>query len=413
MREHAAEGPAPEAATDEPIALAPASTAPLSVQGLLGIQRHAGNRAAAALVARQPTATATKLAIGAKGSAVTDLQMTLNQLDEVKTPLVVDSIFGPITQGAVREFQGAHSPLRKTGVVDADTEAAIAEAMAEEQKSEDIARKLFALGSRVYERGKYGHAYAFFTRAGELAPRPALIFSRAQALRKLGGRREEAIALYEAYLATDNPTRKADAVSALAELKSVSTGDEATDFATAKGYFTTGAGMYERGDYAHAYDEFTKASEVADRPALMFSRAQALRKLGGRREEAIALYEAYLATDNPTRKADAESALASLRVESSGDATTDLATAKTHFTKGAGLYEKGDYAHAYDEMTMAGELADRPALLFSRAQALRKLGGREGEAIALYQAYLDSGDGARKEDAEQMLALLRTHGAGP
>ena len=62
---------------------------------------------------------------------------------------------------------------------------------------------------------------------------------------------------------------------------------------------------------------------------------------------------------------------------------------------------------------MAGELADRPALLFSRAQALRKLGGREGEAIALYQAYLDSGDGARKEDAEQMLALLRTHGAGP
>ena len=82
MREHAAEGPAPEAATDEPIALAPASTAPLGVQGLLRIQRHAGNRAAAALVARQPTATATKLAIGAKGSAVTDLQMTLNQLDE-------------------------------------------------------------------------------------------------------------------------------------------------------------------------------------------------------------------------------------------------------------------------------------------------------------------------------------------
>ena len=103
------------------------------------------------------------------------------------------------------------------------------------------------------------------------------------------------------------------------------------------------------------------------------------------------------------------SALAELKSVSTGDEATDFATAKGYFTKGARMYERGDY----DEMTMAGELADRPALLFSRAQALRKLGGRREEAIALYQAYVDSGDGNRKEDAEQMLALLRTHGAGP
>jgi hypothetical protein len=63
---------------------------------------------------------------------------------------------------------------------------------------------------------------------------------------------------------------------------------------------------------------------------------------------------------------------------------------------------------------MASELADRPSLLFSRAQALRKLGGREDEAKALYEAYLAAAsDGSRKEDAELMLELLRTHGAGP
>ena len=48
----------------------------------------------------------------------------------------------------------------------------------------------------MLDRGKYGHAYDFFTRAGELADRAALLFFRAQALRRLGGRREEAIALY-------------------------------------------------------------------------------------------------------------------------------------------------------------------------------------------------------------------------
>ena len=416
MREHAAEGPATKA-TDEPVvvALPSAVAAPLTPAGLLGIQRHAGNRAAAALVARAPTATATTLAIGATGSKVTSLQMHLNMLDEVKTELAVDAIFGPITQGAVRQFQSAHPPLKATGAVDADTEAAIAEAGTEEQDQTEIARKLFALGAKAYERGKYGHAYAFFTRAGELAARPALLFSRAQALRKLGGRRTEAIALYEAYLLTENPTRKADAEAGLAELKATPTGDEATDTNTGRTHFNKGAALYERGDYAHAADEFEIAGEYADRPALLFSRAQALRKLGGRRDEAIALYEAYLATDSPTRKADAESALAELRTTPSGDSDADAATAKSHFNKGAAQYERGKFGHAYDQFTMAGELADRPALLFSRAQALRKLGGRESEAIALYEQYIEAaGEGGnRVEDAQQMLELLRTHGAAP
>jgi tetratricopeptide (TPR) repeat protein len=412
MREHAAEGSAPVATDEAPAAAA--KPLALTPTGLLGLQRQAGNRAVAALLARAPVAEApSKLQWGSQGSAVTALQMDLNLLDEVKTPLAVDSIYGPITTKAVKEFQAAHPPLKATGVAGADTLAAIAEAKGEEQSQTDVARKLFMLGAKAYDKGKYGHAYAFFTRAHELAPRAGLVFSRAQALRKLGGRREEAIALYEEYLASDNPERKADAESALAELKVTKTGDEAVDTAAGKGHFMKGAGYYEHGDYAHAYDEFTMAGELADRPALLFSRAQALRKLGGRREEAIALYQAYLATDNPARKADAEANLAELQTSPTGDEAADTATGKAHFMKGAAQYEKGKFAHAYDQFTMAGELADRPALLFSRAQALRRLGGREAEAMALYEAYIESGAGERLEDAKQMLELLRTHGAAP
>src|SRR4051794_22584375 len=294
MREHAAEGPAPEATEDVVSTLAPPaplSAPPLTVQGLLGIQRRAGNRAAAALVARAPTATADgTLSMGATGSAVTALQMHLNLLDEVKTELVTDGIYGPITTSAVRQFQSAHPPLKGTGAADAETQAAIAEAMKEDQNQEDVGRKLFALGGRSYERGKYGHAYAFFTRAGELADRPGIIFSRAQALRRLGGRREEAIALYAAYLAGGQAERAKDAEAALADLRTPGkTGDEDADRATAKKIFDHGAALYEAHDFAHAYDEFSRAGELYDRPGITFSRAQALRRLGGRSEEAIAL----------------------------------------------------------------------------------------------------------------------------
>jgi peptidoglycan hydrolase-like protein with peptidoglycan-binding domain len=419
MREHAAEGSAPEA-TEEAVAVAPPAalpvTAPLTVQGLLGIQRHAGNRAAAALVARAPTATKDgTLAMGATGSAVTALQMHLNLLDEVKTELVTDGIYGPITTSAVRQFQSAHPPLKATGAADSETQAAIAEALKEDQNQEDIGRKLFNLGGRSYERGKYGHAYAFFTRAGELADRPGITFSRAQALRRLGGRREEAIALYEQYLATGHGVRDADAKAALKELKTPDkTGDDAKDTATAKSIFTHGGALYEAGDFAHAYDEFSRAGEMADRPGIIFSRAQALRRMGGRREEAIALYEQYLARGDGTRKKDAEAALQELRApEATGDEAKDTATAKKIFNKGGALYESGDYAHAYDEFTRASELADRPGVLFSRAQALRRMGGRESEAMALYQQYIDLGEGSRLEDAKQMLALLQSHGAAP
>jgi len=414
MRERVTDGPVEEIApapTVAPAAPSPVPAAPLSVRTVMSVQRHAGNRAAAALVARE-VATDAGLRIGARSGKVLELQMHLNQLDEVATELVPDSIFGPITRRAVKEFQAAHPPLKSSGVADPATLAEISAALEDPQAPEALARKLFALGSRAYDRRSFGHAYAYFTRAGELVDRPALVFSRAQALRKLGGRREEAIALYHAYLDSGHGARDKDARAGLAELETSPTGDEAADTATARKIFQHGSALYERSDYAHAYDEMTRAGELADRPALVFSRAQALRRLGGRREEAIALYKQYLASGHGDRDADARAALAKLETSPTGDEATDTASARKIFDHGSSLYEQGDYGHAYDEMTRAGELADRPALLFSRAQALRRLGGREDEAIALYEQYIAEGDGARLEDAERMLELLRTHGSG-
>ena len=414
MREHAAEGPAPEV-TEDTTAVPLARSALLTPAGVLGLQRQAGNRVTTALLAREPVAASPALRSGSKGKPVLRLQMHLNLLDEVKKELEVDSLYGPITTGAVREFQAAHPPLKATGVADAATLAAIEEARGEEQDQEAIARKIFNLGGAAYERGKYGHAYGFFTRAYELAPRPGLLFSRAQALRRLGGRRKEAIALYEAYLETGHGVRDADATAALADLRTPeSTGNAAADEATARAIFNKGGALYEAGDYAHAADEFDRAAEMSGRPGVIFSEAQALKKLGGRREDAIALYEQYLATGHGVRDADANKALAELRTPAkTGDEAADEATARAIFNKGGALYEAGDYGHAADEFARAAEMSGRPGVVFSEAQALRKLGGRTEDAIGLYEQYLETGHGVRDEDAELYLEILRTHGAAP
>lgn len=56
---------------------------------------------------------------GSRGPAVEELQQRLNNApaNEVPTMLEVDGRFGPITRRAVREFQAAHPPLARDGVV--------------------------------------------------------------------------------------------------------------------------------------------------------------------------------------------------------------------------------------------------------------------------------------------------------
>jgi len=287
------------------------------------------------------------------------------------------------------------------------------EAVPEDPVAIGQAKAIFEQGAASYDNGEYGKAYDQFTLAYELTPRAGLVFSRAQALRRLGGRREEAIDLYQQYLELGESKRAAEATRFIKELQTPeSTGDLEAETAEGKTAFNAGAKLYEQGDFAHAYDEFTKAWELTHRPGLLFSRAQALRKLGGSREEAIRLYEAYIAQGDGARDAEANRYKTELSTpESTGDLDKDIEISKSIFEKGARLYEGGDYSHAYDEFTRSYELTERPTLLFSRAQALRRMGGRREEAMGLFQEYLDSGDTKRAADATALLRELRTKGA--
>jgi tetratricopeptide (TPR) repeat protein len=399
---------------DAPVQAAPAGVRSAGPHGVLALQRQAGNRATAALVLARREAEPKALREGAKGAEVILLQVHLNQLDEVDVALEADGRFGPITAKALRQFKAAHG-LDAKAEADAATLAAIGLALAEPQEPEKIAAKLFALGAAAYSRGDFAAAYDFFTRTSTLADRPGVLFSRAQALRRLGGRRAEAIALYEAYLATDAPGRAKDAESALADLRTPErTGDADKDADTARKIFAHGAKLYEQGDFAHAYDEFTRAGEVVDRPGIVFSRAQALRRLGAHGAEAVALYEEYLASTDPGRRKDAEDAIAEIQgPAATGDEAADTKAAKASFEGGAAAYAAGHFGRAGDAFHISGRLAPgRAGIIFSEAQALRRLGGHAEEAAGLYDAYVAAG-GERAGEAAALAEALRSQGAAP
>ena len=386
-------------------------------QRVLELQRSAGNAAVTRLLDVQRAdgePGRRTLRQGSTGDDVRELQSELNDRSDVTTALEVDGIFGPITAKAVRELQAANPPLVVDAVAGPQTWGVI-DAHAGPADTVTLARKVFDRGAAAYERRDFAHAYDFFVRAYELAPRPGLLFSQGQALRRLGGRREEAIACYERYLATGDAPRAAEATSYIAELKGPpATGVEEIDTAAARAAFERGAAMYEARDFAHAYDEFSKAWELSHRPGLLISRAQALRRLGGRDKEAVALYEQYLATGQATRAEEAAGYIAELRAPvPTGDEAADTAAGRAMFDKGAVYYNQGDFGHAYDEFTRAWELTHRAGLLFSRAQALRRLGGRRDEAIALYQQYIASGQATRAEEAQRHIHELQTQGAEP
>ncbi|MEZ4269454.1 MAG: peptidoglycan-binding domain-containing protein [Myxococcota bacterium] len=400
-------GLAPAAPETAPPAAEPPSKQVTDLLAILPELAGGGVAPAAAPAAPGPT-----LRRGSNGDEVVRLQSLLNHTDEVSESLAVDGIFGGLTDKAVRQFQAAHPPLACDGIVGPMTWGALSTTPVEPQDPTAVAKKLFDRGARAYDRGQFAHAYDFFTSADEHVHRPGLTFSRAQCLRKLGGRRPEAIALYEQYLAEGGGDRAADAQAALVELRGPGrTGNEAVDTTAARACFDRGAALYDAGQYAHAYDEFTKGDEASHRPGFTFSRAQSLRRLGGRREEAIALYEQYLSEGDGTRNADAMIALEELRTPTStGDVDADTAVTKALFAKGAAAYDAGDYAHAYDEFTKADELMHRSGLTFSRAQCLRKLGGRREKAIELYGQYIAEG-GDRSDEARFNMEELRTQGA--
>jgi tetratricopeptide (TPR) repeat protein len=389
----------------------PTTRAPGPQSGVLALQRSAGNRAVGELARRVAL-----LREGSSGPEVLELQMDLNALDDVETPLELDGEYGRQTAKAVREFQRSHAPLKPTGIVDPETREAITMALDAPQDKKKVAAKVFALGSSAYGRKDYAHAFDYFRRASELSDEPDLIFNQAQALRMLGGRRKEAIALYEEYVQRGTKgQRLIDALDFIGELSGPSsTGDAAKDAEMAKALHEKGLETVYSGDYRHALDYFEQASQLHDRPETVFDMALALKAMGGRREEAIAMLRRFLQGRKMTGGQLQKVFKMLDELQDPGWDGDEQTRARTAFDKGATAYRKGEWGKASDYFGQASSIIDSPDLLFNRAQALRKMGGRSEDAIALFERYLASNpQGRHRADAERALRALKQFGAMP
>jgi tetratricopeptide (TPR) repeat protein len=348
------------------------------------LQRAVAEDATGAASRPKPKAPGAILTFGSRGDDVSALQGRLNLLNDANAKLKVDGIFGRKTQAAVRAFQQAHPPLKVDGDAGSETRAEI----------DRIRSDPFELGQAHYAAGRYGRAYDEFSKEYETTRDPAVLFDRAQALRLMGGRRDEAIALYEQFAALDVAKDIKDrARGFISELRGPGrTGDDKADGDAADALYTKAAELYRGERYARAYDEFTKAYEATKDPAMLWDRAQALRLAGGRRAETIALYEQCLAAQIPDQqKVTARREIAELRGPGkTGDEVKDNEAVDALFKKAQELYQAESYARAYDEFSKAYEIGHDPAFLWNRAQSLRLAGGRRTEAMALYQQFIAS-----------------------
>ena len=92
--------------------------------------------------------------------------------------------------------------------------------------------------------------------------------------------------------------------------------------------------------------------------------------------------------------------------------TAEARGARAFFEIGAQAYDRGDYDGALQAFAEAYARAKRPGLLFSMAQAHRRAffvsndAQHLASAVELYRKYLESGDQARRRDAEEALEEL-------
>jgi tetratricopeptide (TPR) repeat protein len=439
-----------------------------STAGNLAVQRYIQGQRAAPVVQRDPVVAEGGaevparaagddgiLRYGSRGDDVRTLQERLNKVGAGRPPLVLDGIFGRKTQRAVRAFQRANPPLVADGDAGPETlpvleQAAPAQGGTEAttpvgsdagattgdagttgadatsgtdtdatqgaRSDQDVGKELFEQGRALYAAGSYGQAYDEFSKAFDITGDASLLWNRANCLRIIGGRRTDAIALYEQFLATnvDADAERRQARDYIEELRGTgATGNATLDKAMLYSYNRTGSELYKAGEYAKAFDEFSKAWDVSGDAAMLWNRAHCLRLMGGRRAEAIALYEQFrsiVVADEP--KATAAEFIANLRGPARGaDAAANKQSAVAVFTEGQEHYGAGRYAEASDKFAIAYDIDPDPAYLYNRAQALRSLGGRREEAIRLYEQFLslNIGDDA-KAIARSQLADLRGPG---
>jgi tetratricopeptide (TPR) repeat protein len=357
---------------------------------------EAGTEAGGGGAASAPAEAHSKLTYGSSGDEVLALQQRLNELKATRVPLAIDGIYGRKTQAAVRRYQESHPPLDVDGDAGPETWAALDKAEPGRTGAEagGTTADPWEVGKAEYKAGRYGRAYDEFSKAYEETGDPAFLWNRAQALRLLGGRRAEAIALLEQLIASDvSDEVKTGAREKVAELRGPRpSADEKKNTDAAWDLYQKGRELYVAEEYGRAYDEFTKAYEVSQDPAFLWNRAQALRLLGGRRAETINLYEQFITKDvAEDKKKAAIREIAELKGPGrTSDEKANLSVADQLFNKGREHYLAEEYAQAYDEFSKAHEITGDPALLFNRAQALRLLGGRRDQAIALFEQFIAS-----------------------
>jgi tetratricopeptide (TPR) repeat protein len=363
-------------------------------QRVIQMQATAGNQAVQQMI-QQGGGKPEILRYGSTGDAVRRLQERLNQSGSAGTELKVDGVMGALTTAAVRRFQRAHPPLEVDGTVGPEVWAELDRVGDQGAPLPGASAESFAdKGRKLYGQGRYALAFDEFTKAHDLDPDPAYLFNMAQALRLDGGRREDAIKLYEQFIASTTDAADRDrAKGHLAKLKGPGpSGDEKKDLGKVDELYEEARKLYTDGDYGRAYDLFTSAWEIGHDPALLWNRAQALRLMGGQRARALALFEQVLTVDLPEeRKAAAKREIAELNgPTATGDEKKDAATEDEYFKDAKAAFQAEDYASAYDKFTRAWQVTFSNEMVWNRAQALRLLGGHREEAIKLYQLVVAS-----------------------
>lgn len=335
------------------------------------------------------------LRYGSQGESVKRLQERLNQSGSAGAELKVDGVMGPLTTTALRKFQKAHPPLSVDGT-------AGPEVWAELERVGDqgaplpgaTAESFVEKGRKLYGQGLYALAFDEFAKAHELDPDPAYLYNMAQALRLVGGRGDEAIKLFEQFIASGpNEADRERAMDHLAELKGPGpSGDDKKDSAKVDELYGLGRKLFLDGEYGRAYDEFTKAWEINHDPALLWNRAMAMRVMGGQRSRAIALFEQVLTVEVPEeKKAAARREIEELKgPKATGDEKKDETAEDELYKDARAAFYAEDYAAAYDGFTRAWQVTYSTEMVWNRAQALRLLGGRREEAMKLYQLVLAS-----------------------
>lgn len=170
-------------------------------------------------------------------------------------------------------------------------------------KAKDIAAadEITATARKYFLDSDFSRAYDEFTKAYALSHEPTLLYNRASSLRAMGGQRAQALGLLEQFLTTDvSEDQKAAARQEIVELKGPgSSGDQKQDETAEHELHVDAKAAFNAGNYGVAYDLFSKSWEIQHDPAVLWNRAQSLRLLGGRREEAIKLYQEFLTMNVP------------------------------------------------------------------------------------------------------------------